>query len=414
MKGTRGWIVAALWASLVAPLAAQDPEAGAPRGAPSGDTLALTLEDAVRRASESSEEVRLARSQVELAGTQVKNVRSGALPQINGSFGFTRTFASQFSGGGSFELPDSLKFEPDSLGSVAERLRYLEKHGATAGLGGIGSLFGNLPFGRENAYSVNLSGSQLLYSGGRVGSALKVAGLYREAADLQLREQTADIDLGVRTAYYRALLAGELERIAEAAVAQADDFLAQERLRERSGSASELDVMRAEVASSNLRTQAIQSANSAEIALLELRRLVNIPADRPLALTTALEVPSGDRLAERPQETAELANRAAIAAAERQVAMRGLGVKIAKGGYLPSAVAARELRPLPVPERRFPVGRERLGQRLERFAHGGPADLQRLAPRGRGGASARRGDAGPAAARAAPRGGEPPVRAGRR
>jgi outer membrane protein TolC len=338
MKGVRIGLVAALWACLGAPLAAQDPEAGGARGltAP-GDTITLTLQEAVERAAGTSEEVRLARAQVDLAGTQVKNVRSGALPQISGSFGYTRTFASQFSGGGTVELPDSLKFEPDSMASVAARLRYLEKHAATAGLGSLGSLFGDLPFGRENAYSVNLTGSQLLYSGGRVGSALKVAGLYREAADLQLSEQMADLDLGVRTAYYRALLAGELERIAEAAVAQADAFLAQERMRERAGGASELDVLRAEVASSNLRTQAIQAANGAALAQLDLRRLVNLPADRPLKLTTALEVPTAARLAERASESADLADRAAIAAAERQVAMRALGVKIAKGGYLPSA-----------------------------------------------------------------------------
>ena len=61
-----------------------------------------------------------------LAPNTATNVRAGALPQINGSFGFTRTFQSQFSGGGSFEIPDSLKFEPDSLASISDRLRYLE------------------------------------------------------------------------------------------------------------------------------------------------------------------------------------------------------------------------------------------------------------------------------------------------
>lgn len=340
MRATSGWTLgAALCAALLAtPLAAQDPEAGGMRGGAGGaDSLELTLADAVERATSASEEIRLARAQVDLAGSQVRSVRSSALPQINGSLGYTRTFQSQFSGGTGFELPDSLKFEPDSLASVAERLRYLEKHAETAGLGGLGSLFGNLPFGRENAYTVSLSGSQLLYSGGRVGSALKVAKLFRESADLQLQEQAADLELSVRTAYYRSLLAGELERIAEAAVAQADAFLEQERIRERSGSASELDVMRAEVASANLRTQAIQAANAAELTMLDLRRLVNIPADQPVRLTTALDVPPVEQLAAPLPDAAALSNRAAIAAAERNVRMRELGVSIARGGYLPSA-----------------------------------------------------------------------------
>lgn len=342
----RGTVAAALvafglvvGAPLSAPLAAQvDPEAHG-RAAPVAtvDSLSLSLEDAVARAHSSSEEVRLARSQVELADAQVHNVRAGALPQVNGSFGYTRTFQSQFQGGGTFELPDSLKFEPDSLASTADRLRYLEKHTATAGLGGLGSLFGNLPFGQANAYAFNVNGSQLLWSGGKWGAAMKAAGLYHEAAGLQLQEQVADIDLSVRTAYYRAQLAGELERISEAAVAQADEFLDQERLRQRAGSSAELDVLRAEVSASNLRTQLIQTANAAELAQLDLRRLVNLPADQPLRLTTRLEVPSAERLTQEPPAPDALAQRAAIEAAERNVRVRELGLKIARAAYLPSA-----------------------------------------------------------------------------
>src|SRR5690606_30359685 len=112
-------------------------------------------------------------NQVELANAQVRNVRAGALPQINANLGYTRTFESQFSGGGGFEIPDSLRFEPDSTASVEERLRYLEENAGLAGLEGIGSLFGNLPFGQANAYTASIGGSQLLFSGGRTGAALE-------------------------------------------------------------------------------------------------------------------------------------------------------------------------------------------------------------------------------------------------
>src|SRR5687768_11804443 len=111
------------------------------------DSVVLSLQEALTRAFGQSEEVRLARNQVELADAEVRNVRAGALPQINANLGYTRTFESQFSGGGGFEIPDSLRFEPDSTASVEERLRYLEQNAELAGLAGLGSLFGNLPFG---------------------------------------------------------------------------------------------------------------------------------------------------------------------------------------------------------------------------------------------------------------------------
>lgn len=301
------------------------------------DTLALTLEEAIRRAGELSEEVRLARSQVQLADAQIREVRAGVLPQISANLGFTKTFASQFDTGGGFTLPDSLRFEPDSTASIHERLRYLEQRTPAAGLAGLGSMFGNLPFGRENAYTATINGSQLLYSGGRVGAALNIAEQYREAANFQLSEQLADIELSVRTAYHRAQLASELVEISEAALAQAEKFLEQERLREQSGSSSELDVLRAEVATANLRPQLVQARNAAALARLDLSRWLNIPADQPIRLTTELAVPPADRLQARPAaDLVTLQDRAAIGAAERNVRINELQVRIAKAAYLPS------------------------------------------------------------------------------
>ena len=303
-----------------------------------GDTITLTLAEAVARAQDSSEEVRLARSQTEVAQAQIRAVRSAAFPHLDGALGYTRTFESQFNsgGGGDTATPDSLKFEPNPNAPLLDRVKYLEDHAATAGLGALGSLFGDLPFGRENAFSFTLTGRQELYTGGRLGAAIKTAGYYKEAAQFQLQEQLADLELNVRTAYFRALLAGELERISAAAVQQADEFLTQERLRERSGSASELDVLRAEVSSANLRPQLIAARNAASLALLDLRRLVNIPADQPVRLATPLEVPSVSAAQEIVSLEA-LDTRAAVAAAERQVLMRQMAVKIAKSGYFPSA-----------------------------------------------------------------------------
>ncbi len=310
-----------------------------PASAQTADTVRLSLDEALARAMEQSEEVRLAQNQVELANAQVRNVRAGALPQINANLGYTRTFESQFSGGGGFEIPDSLRFEPDSTASVEERLRYLEENAGLAGLEGIGSLFGNLPFGQANAYTASIGGSQLLFSGGRTGAALEAARVFREAARLTLQEERADLELQVRTAYYRALFAQELERIAELAVEQAERFLEQERLREQSGAASELEVLRAEVALANLRPQLVSSRNAAELATLDLKRLVNIPAPQPLALTTPLEVPGPESLAAMSDTVRDLSNRAAVQAAERQVRMRELGVKIARGAFFPEISA---------------------------------------------------------------------------
>ena len=320
------------------------------------DSVRLSLPEALQRAYSQSEEIRLAQNQVELADAEVRSVRAGALPQINANLGYTRTFESQFSGGGAFELPDSLKFEPDSTASVADRLRYLEDKAPIAGLGGLGMLFGNLPFGQEHAYSATIGGSQLLFSGGRTGAAMQVARIFRETARLNLQEQQADIELQVRSAYYRALFAQELERIAAAAVEQAERFLEQERLRERTGATSELDVLRAEVALANLRPQLVSGRNAAEIATLDLKRLVNLPAAQPVKLTTGLEIPAAEALAATPDSLRDVSDRAAIAAAERTVRMRELGVRIARGAFFPDISVSLNYGKLGYPTDPFSLG----------------------------------------------------------
>ncbi len=334
-------LVAAAAALLAAPAAgwAQTPVPPPPAAAAApADSAALSLNEAVRRAMGQSQEVRLARSQVQLADAQVKATRAQALPQLGANLGYTRTFASAFSGGGGgFTLPDSLRFEPDPTLPLEQRVAYLEDRTPLAGLGGLGALFGDLPFGQENAYAATFSASQLLYSGGRTGAALNIARNYRDAARLGLREETAEIELQVRSAYYRALLARQLEGIAGAGLEQAEAFLAQEQLRLRAGRASELDVLRAEVARDNLRPQAVQARNAAELATLDLKRLVDLPLGQPVRLTTPLAPPSPEELARLDLAPAvSVAQRAALAAAERQVSIREQQVRIARGAFLPS------------------------------------------------------------------------------
>lgn len=302
-----------------------------------GDTVALSLGDALDRAFGKSEEVRLARSQVELAKTQVTSARSVALPQISGSLNYTRTFQSPYgSSGAGFQIPDSMRFEPDSTASFEERLRYLEKNAPNAGLGGLGGLFGDLPFGQQHAYVASVNASQLLYSGGRTGAAMKIAKQYGSQARLGYQEQLSGIELDVRTAYYRASLARELEEIAAAAVDQAQLFLDQERLRFKSGSSAELDVLRAEVSLENLRPQLVEARNASEIATLDLKRLVNIPVTQPLALSTQLEEPQADSGAAGPMAEDKVEARPVVRSAETQVSIKEQQVSIAKGAYLPS------------------------------------------------------------------------------
>jgi outer membrane protein TolC len=323
--------------------------AGQPAGAappqpqfPTTPAVELSLDEAVSRAITKGEEVQLAQSDIAAAETRIAAAQAARLPKLDATTAYQRTFQSAFSGGAlNFGLSAADRFNPDPNAPLAQRVQYLEQNARKAVVTTLSDLLSTslqgVGLGSPHAYSVNLAGSQLLYSGGRVGASVEMARAGRDAARFSYRETAAQTELDVRTAYYRALLAQELETSAQAALAQADSFLKQERLRLQAGFASDLDVLRAEVSLENLRPQLVSARNTLELALLDLKRLVNVPMTQPVRLTTALTVPPSATLNEPllPPD-AVTAQRPAVQASERQVAAREQGVRLARAAYMPT------------------------------------------------------------------------------
>jgi outer membrane protein TolC len=304
-------------------------------------TIDLTLDEAIRRGIDQSEEVRLARADIEQAETRIVAARAPGLPQVNASGNFNRLYQSELSGGNlQFQLPPELRFNPDPTAPLPDRVSYLEQNADKAVLTTLADLiavaFQDVGISSPNMYRVNLTGSQLLYGGGRVRASVAIAENVRDAARLNYREEAAEVELLVRTAYFRALLAQELATISEAAIVQAESFLSQERLRLQAGFASELDVIRAEVSLENLRPQLVDARNALDLSMFNLKRLVKYPLQQPVRLSTPLEVPTAAALAEPRLDPEQLVReRAAVQAADRQVAAREFQVQATRGAYRP-------------------------------------------------------------------------------
>jgi len=326
-------------------LAAQEPpaEAGAAR-------IQLSLQDALSRALEQSEEVRLAKAQVDAARAQARSARSAALPQVNAQFGYTRTLRSVFQNVGGFTLPDSLRFEPDPTLPLEERVKYLEDKTPNAALGALGGLFRNLPFGNEHTWVAGLSVSQPLFTGGRISSAISAAEAAADAASAALEEARAEIALDVKRAYYDALLASRSVEIVEMSTELAREHLEQVRLRLSAGRASELEALRAEVELENLMPQLVQARNQRDVAMLNLKRLINLPADAEIELTTELDAQTSTgtdlvaiKLPELDEAEDLLNRRAALRAAREQVTISEEQVDIARAAYLPTVALTGSL-----------------------------------------------------------------------
>lgn len=303
---------------------------------------ALSLADALARALEESPDMRTARAQVQQAEAESRSAWSNALPQLNTQLAYQRTLRSVFQNVG-FTLPDSMQFKPDSLASLPDRVSYLEKRTGNAAFEALGGLFSNMPFGRANTWTAGLVVTQPIFTGGRVSSGISMAGNAADAARYTLDETRSDIVLQVKTGYYNAQLAGRSVEIMEQSVALAQQHLKEVQLRYDAGRASELDTLRAAVDLANLLPGLVQAKNGRDMALLNLKRLLRLPAEGPLTLTTELgprtSVGTPVVAVALPATTAalpRLEERGALRAAAKAVDIRRAQVTIARAAFLPT------------------------------------------------------------------------------
>jgi outer membrane protein TolC len=256
----------------------------------------LSLDDALRAAEAASEDVAIAEAGVKRTHGQQYQARSQFLPQISGSASYTRTLRSQFQRlAGSNDTtsgpPSCSTFEArvDTTAPLPQRIRLLENSlGCGAGGGTSLGSFQSVGFGAANQYNLGLSVSQNIFTGGRITAQVRQANAARTGAELALSSARAQVMLDVAQAYYDAVLADRLLDIAQATLAQAETTLSQTQLARQVGNQPEFELLRARVTRDNQLPVVIQQRAARDLAYLDLKRLLRLPLDEGLDLTTDL------------------------------------------------------------------------------------------------------------------------------
>jgi outer membrane protein TolC len=311
-------------------------------------TRKLTLDDALRAAEAASEDVAIAQAGVERAHGQQYQARSQFLPQISGSASYTRTLRSQFqrlagSSDSTIGPPGCNTFESrvDTTAPIPQRVRLLENSlGCSAGETSFGS-FQSVGFGAANQYNLGLVVSQNIFTGGRITAQVRQANAARTGAEIALTSARAQVMLDVAQAYYDAVLADRLLNISQATLAQAETTLSQTQLAKQVGNQPEFELLRARVTRDNQVPVVIQQRSTRDLAYLNLKRLLRLPLDEQLDLTTGLEdttTSPGSRLAEllsTPPDTSA-AERSPVRQARQSVLAQRSAVAVARSERLPT------------------------------------------------------------------------------
>lgn len=270
------------------------PSLHAQPAAPAGDTLRLSLGDAVSIAMRQSDEVGIAATQTEVADALYGAARASTLPQLRFTGSYQKVYQSA---------------RGQAVGAV---------------------------FNQPNTYTGNFNLSQTLFQGGRLLSAARAAGDIRQATRFDEREARAQLTLQVQRAYLQVLFSDRIAQLQEQNLALASSRLTQVEQFERAGRLARYDVLRARVERSNIEPLAIQARNDRELALLDLKRILNVPVEQPISLVTRIDSASAAGLVASMLDTNTTADRASVRSAELNVAARRLGISVARADFFPT------------------------------------------------------------------------------
>lgn len=278
----------------------------------------LSLEQALELAHPASETLELARTAVARARGEQYRSAAGRWPQLTGTLAYNRLLRSQFEG---------FSFGEDSTSDGGDT--------------------NQLPFGQKNTYSLGLDLSWSLFNAGRVSGQKGAADAGRRNAELGLTSAEALVTLEVVQAYYDAVAADMQVRIAAISLEQADTTLRQTEQRRAAGTQPEFDLLRARVARDNARTLVIYRQVQRDVAYMNLRRLLGLPVDQPIALTTTLtdttlgDAPTVARLLALAPDTATERRIVVRQAAEQVAAQEGLS-RAARSASWPELVISSQ------------------------------------------------------------------------
>ena len=218
----------------------------------------LTLEQTIKLAEEKSKELKLAKAELQLADAQIDEAWADALPNIDANIGYNRN------------LKDS-KF-------------FFTVFDSATGQESVQSF----DFSFKNNFTATAELRQTLFSG-KIGKALEIAYIYEDFADMNFKYQKQNILVNTKISFYSALLAKKIYQLSVGSEESAKGNYDETKIRYESGAASEYDLLQAEVRWRNAVPQTISAKKDYELALNNLKSIIDMPINEPLSVTGSLD-----------------------------------------------------------------------------------------------------------------------------
>jgi len=241
----------------------------------------LTLDEAVSIALRQNPDILKAEQEIERTRGLVIEVRASALPSINltasynqqdpallesvGGGGGSQSSSSDLSGAASASSTDPTSSNTDAATTDQSQSR------SSSGSSQVSSFFS-----QDKSWDISVRARQVLYAGGRVHSALKIARFQEDTSYYQLMETVNTVIANVRKGFYFVLLNRALIVVQEESVDLLQRQLDDQTSRFEVGTVPRFNVLQAEVALSNVQPDLIRAHNDFLLSRLQLARLLGI------------------------------------------------------------------------------------------------------------------------------------------
>lgn len=216
------------------------------------------LDTIVNLAEERNKDIQLARAELKTASALKLEAISSALPSFEVNAGYNRNFRENIF---YFEAPD---FQTGEIRTQSFKTSF------------------------ANEYRLNAVLSQTIFSFD-VGTAIQAANYFKKYTNYQYDTARQAVIAAVKKAFYQALLAQKVLEVAKDSEGSAKENYENISIRYEAGAASEFDKLQSEVRWQNSIPNTIRAKRNYDIALNNLKSLVEIPITEEIALSGSLE-----------------------------------------------------------------------------------------------------------------------------
>jgi outer membrane protein len=222
------------------------------------NAIEYNLDTIINLAEDRNKDIQLARAELKTASALKLEAISSALPSFEVSAGYNRNFRENIF---YFEAPD---FQTGEIRTQSFKTSF------------------------ANEYRLNAVLSQTIFSFD-VGTAIQAANYYKKYTNYQYDTQRQAVIATVKKAFYQALLAQKVLEVAKDSEGSAKENYENISTRYEAGAASEFDKLQAEVRWQNSVPNTIRAKRNYDIALNNLKSLVEIPIKEEITLNGSIE-----------------------------------------------------------------------------------------------------------------------------